>query len=64
MLAAAPCVPNVNPARAGKNSKDGPMPAPSFHIDYLLRLADDALVLGQRLAEWCGHGPCWKRTSR
>jgi ring-1,2-phenylacetyl-CoA epoxidase subunit PaaC len=33
------------------------MSAPSFHIDYLLRLADDALVLGQRLAEWCGHGP-------
>ena len=24
---------------------------------YLLRLGDDALVLGQRLAEWCGHGP-------
>ena len=33
------------------------MPAPSCHIDYLLRIADDALVLGQRLAEWCGHGP-------
>src|SRR5215216_5257344 len=25
--------------------------------DYLLRLGDDALVLGQRLSEWCGHGP-------
>lgn len=24
---------------------------------YLLRLADNALILGQRLAEWCGHGP-------
>jgi ring-1,2-phenylacetyl-CoA epoxidase subunit PaaC len=24
---------------------------------YLLRLGDDALVLGQRLSEWCGHGP-------
>jgi ring-1,2-phenylacetyl-CoA epoxidase subunit PaaC len=23
----------------------------------LLRLGDDALVLGQRLSEWCGHGP-------
>ena len=23
----------------------------------LLRLGDDALVLGQRLGEWCGHGP-------
>ena len=26
-------------------------------IDYLLQLADSALVLGQRNAEWCGHGP-------
>lgn len=25
--------------------------------DYLLRLGDDSLVLGQRLGEWCGHGP-------
>ncbi|MCJ0761786.1 1,2-phenylacetyl-CoA epoxidase subunit PaaC [Variovorax terrae] len=27
------------------------------HVDYLLHLADNALVLGQRNAEWCGHGP-------
>ena len=27
------------------------------HHDYLLRLGDDSLVLGQRLGEWCGHGP-------
>ncbi|MGH8698799.1 MAG: Phenylacetic acid catabolic protein, partial [Burkholderiales bacterium] len=27
------------------------------HVEYVLRLADNALVLGQRLAEWCGHGP-------
>lgn len=26
-------------------------------LHYLLRLADNALVLGQRNAEWCGHGP-------
>jgi len=26
-------------------------------IAYLLHLADNALVLGQRNAEWCGHGP-------
>jgi ring-1,2-phenylacetyl-CoA epoxidase subunit PaaC len=25
--------------------------------EYLLRLGDDALVLGQRLGEWCGHAP-------
>jgi ring-1,2-phenylacetyl-CoA epoxidase subunit PaaC len=26
-------------------------------FDYLLSLADDRLVLGHRLSEWCGHGP-------
>ncbi|MGH7618799.1 MAG: 1,2-phenylacetyl-CoA epoxidase subunit PaaC, partial [Gemmatimonadaceae bacterium] len=31
------------------------MNAPLFQ--YLLRLADDRLVLGHRLSEWCGHGP-------
>jgi ring-1,2-phenylacetyl-CoA epoxidase subunit PaaC len=25
--------------------------------DYCLRLGDDALILGQRLGEWCGHAP-------
>ena len=29
----------------------------SAAVDYLLHLADNALVLGQRNAEWCGHGP-------
>src|SRR5437899_10804861 len=24
---------------------------------YLLRRADDALILGHRLSEWCGHAP-------
>jgi len=24
---------------------------------YLLHLADNPLILGQRLGEWCGHGP-------
>src|SRR3954467_12298592 len=24
---------------------------------YTLHLADNALILGQRNAEWCGHGP-------
>ena len=27
------------------------------HTDYLLRLGDDSLILGQRLSEWCGHAP-------
>jgi len=26
-------------------------------LDYLLHLADNAVVLGQRNGEWCGHGP-------
>lgn len=26
-------------------------------FEYVLRLGDDSLILGQRLAEWCGHGP-------
>lgn len=25
--------------------------------EYLVRLADDRLILGHRLSEWCGHGP-------
>lgn len=26
-------------------------------IDYILHLADNALILAQRNGEWCGHGP-------
>jgi len=29
--------------------------SPLFH--HALRLGDDALILGQRLSEWCGHAP-------
>jgi ring-1,2-phenylacetyl-CoA epoxidase subunit PaaC len=32
------------------------MPNPA-RTDYLLALGDDALILGQRLSEWCGHAP-------
>ncbi|WP_309663056.1 1,2-phenylacetyl-CoA epoxidase subunit PaaC [Sphingomonas sp.] len=31
--------------------------ADEARVDYLLRLGDDALILGQRLGEWCGHAP-------
>jgi ring-1,2-phenylacetyl-CoA epoxidase subunit PaaC len=31
--------------------------ATDARTDYLLRLGDDALVLGQRLGEWCGEAP-------
>ena len=27
------------------------------HLEYLLRIGDSVLILGQRLSEWCGHGP-------
>ncbi len=27
------------------------------HLKYVLSLADNALILSQRLGEWCGHGP-------
>ena len=29
----------------------------STKFTYVLRLADNPLILGQRLSEWCGHGP-------
>ena len=31
--------------------------APPPHLSYLLRLADDQLILGHRLSEWTGHAP-------
>jgi ring-1,2-phenylacetyl-CoA epoxidase subunit PaaC len=27
------------------------------HVEYVLRLGDNALIQGQRLAQWCGHAP-------
>ena len=35
----------------------GSTAARDAHLQYLLGLADNALVLGQRLAQWCGHAP-------
>ncbi|MGO4327208.1 1,2-phenylacetyl-CoA epoxidase subunit PaaC [Cupriavidus sp. 2TAF22] len=32
-------------------------PHASAHLSYVLRLADNALILGQRNSEWCGQGP-------
>lgn len=29
----------------------------TYLIDYTLHLADNALILGHRNSEWCGHGP-------
>jgi ring-1,2-phenylacetyl-CoA epoxidase subunit PaaC len=36
-------------------ARDVPVAMPFF--ESLLRLADDRLVLGHRVSEWCGHGP-------
>ena len=33
------------------------VPPPSSVFEYTLRLADNALILGHRLSEWCGHAP-------
>ncbi len=33
------------------------MTSQEAHFQYILRIADNAMILGQRLSEWCGHGP-------
>jgi len=33
------------------------MEARDQQYDYILHLADNSMILGQRLSEWCGHGP-------
>jgi ring-1,2-phenylacetyl-CoA epoxidase subunit PaaC len=54
--------------RAERRLPDGAVDEPAAEVanadpredacyDYLLRLGDDALILGQRLGEWCGHAP-------
>jgi ring-1,2-phenylacetyl-CoA epoxidase subunit PaaC len=43
----------------GQGAFDEPALDPDRDVlfDYLLRLGDDSLILGQRLGEWCGHAP-------
>ena len=26
-------------------------------VEYIMHLADNSLIHGHRLSEWCGHGP-------
>lgn len=33
------------------------MPSEINLIHYLIQIADNALILGHRISEWCGHGP-------
>ena len=44
-------VAGARPSTATSGVVDNPF------VESLLRLADDRLVLGHRLSEWCGHGP-------
>lgn len=54
---------DVAAAKAARDKDDGAFDAPAVRerdnasVDYLLELGDDALILGQRLGEWCGHAP-------
>ena len=61
-----PSLPTIekDQVRHAKNAPDGgafDAPAVGGHeevrVDYCTRLGDDALILGQRLSEWCGHAP-------
>jgi ring-1,2-phenylacetyl-CoA epoxidase subunit PaaC len=48
----------VRDSRAANDPPLSDIILPDFPLfTYLLRLADDRLVLGHRLSEWCGHGP-------
>ncbi len=44
-------VPGARPSTATSGASENPA------FEYILRLADDRLVLGHRLSEWCGHAP-------
>lgn len=52
----APVAP-ANIASGSSAAPDPRLPTPNALFEYLLRLADDRLVLGHRVSEWCGHGP-------
>ncbi len=61
-----PSLPPIRPEDERRAAARPPVgafdPAPTesgdtARFDYLLRLGDDALILGQRLSEYCGHAP-------
>jgi len=60
-----PSLPPIRPEDEIRAAKDDPSgafdprgePEGGALFEYLLRLGDDSLVLGQRLGEWCGHAP-------
>lgn len=60
-----PSLPPIRPEDERRAARDEPRgafdpqgePEGGALFEYLLRLGDDSLVLGQRLGEWCGHAP-------
>ena len=60
-----PALPPIRPEDERRAAKDRPNGAfdprggaeGGALFEYLLRLGDDSLILGQRLGEWCGHAP-------
>ncbi|MBA3676539.1 MAG: phenylacetate-CoA oxygenase subunit PaaC [Sphingosinicella sp.] len=61
-----PSLPPIRPedeavakVRGNTGAFDAPPVAEEDRVrfDYLLRLGDDSLILGQRLSEYCGHAP-------
>ncbi|WBU55599.1 1,2-phenylacetyl-CoA epoxidase subunit PaaC [Paracoccus sediminicola] len=53
--------PNAEELDRQDGGKGGHAPAPDADQDaffeFLLRMGDNALILGHRNSEWCGHGP-------
>jgi ring-1,2-phenylacetyl-CoA epoxidase subunit PaaC len=60
-----PALPPIRPEDESCAARDKPHgafdpqgePEGGALFEYLLRLGDDSLILGQRLGEWCGHAP-------
>ncbi|MBW0144718.1 1,2-phenylacetyl-CoA epoxidase subunit PaaC [Sphingomicrobium clamense] len=63
-----PSLPTISPEEEAKAEAEDGQTTGSFDapttgsrdaetIAYYLMLGDDALILGQRLSEWCGHAP-------
>src|SRR5690606_31362083 len=52
-----PCPTKSITCEAGEKPMTQQNIATPAHLEYVLRMGDNALILGQRLAEWCGHAP-------
>jgi ring-1,2-phenylacetyl-CoA epoxidase subunit PaaC len=56
-LSAEPKDISASLSHSRSNAAARPEPDPLVLVEYLLHLADSALILGHRLSEWTGHGP-------